>query len=280
MRVKRVRKSKWRTAQNICFMAASNAKAFLLIIGFAVTSLVSRAQLTRQEEDSIQARYSAELGVTGKTFVAYFRPHYMAIYTLPEKAFLTKIDSARDAFFHVLKSYMHRLNFDFAQEQVLEINYYFDKMLAEYPYTHEVFTGQVAPASSKLVDRLNKNLPDLNKPDYLEKSDFIGYARAYFSYLIYEELKTKQYRDSDNRNLKAIWHLLPLYVTDRACLNFWQYDYLSYHIDNLGIKNIDEIYRAYTATCDDTANLRKITELYREDSIGRTDHLIKVYKQA
>ena len=261
-------------------MAASNAKAFLLIIGFAVTSLVSRAQLTRQEEDSIQARYSAELGVTGKTFVAYFRPHYMAIYTLPEKAFLTKIDSARDAFFHVLKSYMHRLNFDFAQEQVLEINYYFDKMLAEYPYTHEVFTGQVAPASSKLVDRLNKNLPDLNKPDYLEKSDFIDYARAYFSYLIYEELKNKQYRDSDNRNLKAIWHLLPLYVTDRACLNFWQYDYLSYHIDNLGIKNIDEIYRAYTATCDDTANLRKITELYREDSIGRTDHLIKVYKQA
>ena len=136
---------------------------------------------------------------------------------------------------------MHRLNFDFAQEQVLEINYYFDKMLAEYPYNHEVFTGEVAPAKSKLTERLSKNLPDLNKPDYLQKSDFTDYARAYFSYLIYVELKGARYRDADNRNLKAIWRLLPLYVTDRTCLEFWQYDYLSYHIDNLGIKNIDEI---------------------------------------
>jgi len=249
--------------------------AILLAISFA-----GKAQLSQQEEDSIQQRYSAELRVTGKTFVAYFRPHYKQIYSMPERAFLSKIDSARDAFFRVLKGYMHRLDFDFAQEQNLEINYYFDKMLAEYPYTHEVFTGEVAPAKSKLIDRLDKNLPDFNKPDYLEKSDFTDYARAYFSYLIYVELKNPRYQNADNRNLQAIWRLLPLYLTDRACLAFWQYDYLSYHIDNLGIKDIDEIYRAYTATCDDTANLRKITALYAADSIGRTDHLIKVYKQA
>jgi acetyl esterase/lipase len=249
--------------------------ALLLAISFA-----GKAQLTQQEEDSIQQRYSAELRVTGKTFVAYFRPHYKQIYSLPERGFLSKIDSARDAFFRVLKGYMHRLDFDFAQEQNLEINYYFDKMLAEYPYNHEVFTGEVAPAKSKLTERLSKNLPDFNKPDYLQKSDFTDYARAYFSYLIYEELKDPSYKDVDNRNLKAIWHLLPLYVTDRACLEFWQYDYLSYHIDNFGIKNIDEIYRAFTATSGDTADLRKIKELYTSDSIGRTDHLITTYKKA
>ncbi len=256
------------------------SKISLLVFLVVAISFAGRAQLTQQEEDSIQTRYMAELGVTGKTFIAYFRPHYKQIYTLSEKAFLTKVDSARAVFFRVLKGYMHRLDFDFAQEQVLEINYYFDKMLAEYPYNHEVFTGEVAPAKSKLIERLDTHLPDFNKPDYLEKSDFTDYARAYFSYLIYVELKNPAYKDADNRNLKAIWKLLPLYLTDRGCLNFWQYDYLSYHIDNLGIKNIDGIYRAYVATCDDTANLRKVTELYKADSVGRTDHLIKVYKQA
>ena len=118
-------------------------KVSVLVLFLLAITLTGKAQLTQQEEDSIQQRYSAELRVTGKTFIAYFRPHYKQIYSMPEHAFLTRIDSARDAFFRVLKGYMHRLDFDFAQEQNLEINYYFDKMLAEYPYTHEVFTGEV-----------------------------------------------------------------------------------------------------------------------------------------
>jgi acetyl esterase/lipase len=254
-------------------------KYLVLAAYFFLIPFTSDAKPDFLPTDSTETAYLAELKIVGKAFLGEFRPRYITIYSEQEQAFLRLIDSSRYAFFEVLNKYRNKLETGFIKEQELEINYYFDKFIAEYPYNYEIYSGKALPGSSKIIKRLDKNLDDFNKPDYLQKSDFTDYARSFFSLLVNRELKTKQYQNTDNRVLQVVWHLLPKYITNTTCLNFWMYDYLYYHIDNVGIKNIEGIYSDFKANCTDTAYLRKVTDLYSEDSIGRQDHLIKTYKQ-
>jgi acetyl esterase/lipase len=66
--------------------------------------------------------------------------------------------------------------------------------------------------------------------------------------------------------------------TDQKCRDFWKYDYLHNHIDNVGIKNIDKIYKNFLETCKDYAYTNKIRAIYSSDSAGRRGHLIRTYK--
>ncbi len=66
--------------------------------------------------------------------------------------------------------------------------------------------------------------------------------------------------------------------TNQKTLDFWKYDYLSKHIDNLGIKNINGIYENFKAECQDSTYLSKVNELYNADWQGRQNHLTKTYK--
>ena len=247
-------------------------KYLVLAAYFFLVPFTSDAKPDFLPTDSTQTVYLAELKMVGKAFLGGFRPRYVTIYSQQEQAFLRIMDSSRHVFFEVLNKYRNKLDTGFIEEQTLEINYYFDKFIAEYPYNYEVYSGKALPGSSKIIKRLDKNLVDFNKPDYLQKSDFTDYARSFFSLLVNRELKTKQYQNTDNRVLQAVWHLLPKYVTNTTCLNFWKYDYLYYHIDNIGIKNIEGIYSDFKANCKDTAYLRKckptcIPKIPSEDKI-------------
>lgn len=239
-------------------------------------------QLQAQEPDKAvnpsQQSYLAELKTLGKQFSDNFYPNYSRIYALPEKAFINKIDSARNDFNATLHKYQSKLDAQYVEGQRLEIKYYFDKLLIDYPQSNEVYGGKSKATASKIPECLKSNLTDFNKPELLSNSDFINYFKAFLSLQTYLELKKGAYKNQDNQHLQAEWKLIPRYVTNLKCREYWQYDYLFNHIDNNGIKNLDAIYKDFNTTCKDTALLHKVDKIYAEDVAGKKGHTIKTYK--
>jgi acetyl esterase/lipase len=237
-----------------------------------------QAQESQKSVNPNQQNYLAELKALGKKFSDNFYPNYRNIYALPEKTFITKIDSARTAFDATLLKFQSVLDPAYVEGQNLEIKYYFDKLLIDYPLTNEIYGGKAPVSASKIPERLKVNLKDFNRPELLTNTDFTNYFKSFLSLQTYLELKKGVYKNQDNQHLQAEWILIPKYVTNRKCLEYWQYDYLYNHIDNNGIKNINVIYKDFTTTCKDSTFLNKIKRLYAEDLAGKRNHIIKTYK--
>ncbi len=230
------------------------------------------------QQDSSKRNYLAELKVIGKKFTNELYPNYAKIYSLPEKAFIAKMDSVRLQFNTVLNNYTGKLDAGYVGEQQTEIKYYFDKLLIEYPLNHDIYIGNTSKTASTIPQRLEGNLADFNKPELLTNSDFTSYVKAFLSYQINLELKKPVYKNTDNQQLNAVWKLIPQFFSNPACRAYWQFDYLYNHIDNNGIKNIEPVYNNFKATCKDTSYLNKVNAIYTEDAAGRQGHLIKTYK--
>ncbi|WP_300565891.1 alpha/beta hydrolase [Flavobacterium sp.] len=237
-----------------------------------------QGQQTNNLIDSNKQNYLAEVKIIGKKFADDFYPNYARFYSLPEKLFLAKIDSARKDFITHLDRYKSKLETKYIQEQQIEIKYYFDKLLIEYPVNHDIYIGKTSSTPFEIPEILKSNLADFNKPELVENPDFTTYVKAFLSYQINLELKKSIYKNLNNQQLNAVWKLIPKFISNPKCKAFWQFDFLYSHIDNNGIKDIDNIYTNFKSTCKDTAYLKKINSIYREDSIGRQGHLIRTYK--
>ncbi|HEY1056811.1 MAG TPA: alpha/beta hydrolase, partial [Emticicia sp.] len=174
--------------------------------------------------------------------------------------------------------YQSKLAPDYVEGHRLEIKYYFDKILIDYPQTNEVFGKNSLAIASKIPERLKANLKDFNKPELLSNSDFVNYFKSFLSLQTYLELKKGAFKNQDNQHFQAQWKLIPKYVSNKKCLEYWQSDYLFNHIDNNGIKHIDAIYKNFIASCKDTAFVNKVTKAYKEDVAGKQGHIIKTYK--
>ncbi len=248
----------------------------LLIFLFLLSINRVRAQST--EVSAQQQEYLSELKIAGKEFTADFYPNYAKIHSLPEKSFTSKIDSVRKIFTTALNKHRENLDPQYVLEQQLEIRYYFDKLLAEYLVNHEIYTGKPSAGYSIIPGRLKKNLADFNKPELLTNTDFTSYLKAFLSSRINIELKRPVYKTQDNKQLNAAWKLIPTFISNQQCKEFWQFDYLYSHIDNNGIKNIQTIYRQFESTCKNADYRGRINTIYSEDSIGRKGHLISSYK--
>ncbi|MGC4022962.1 MAG: alpha/beta hydrolase [Cyclobacteriaceae bacterium] len=102
--------------------------------------------------------------------------------------------------------------------------------------------------------------------------------KSYFHYLINQELSKGNDKNTDNQTLNIVWKLIPSLILNETCREFWQTEYLFYHIDNNGIKNIENILASFRLSCKDKSYLKKINSIYSEDSIARQGHIVKSYK--
>ena len=237
-----------------------------------------QAQQSNPEQDSNRQNYLAETKVFGKKFADDFYSNYYEIHSLPEQLFVAKIDSVRQNYLLVLNKFKTKLDIDYYNEQQIEIKYYFDRLLIEYPPDYDIYTGSALSSSSTIPNRLKRNLADFNKPELLTNSDFTDYVKAFLSFQISLELKNPFYKNKDNIGLYAAWKLIPQFISNAKCLGFWKCDYLYNYIDRDGIKDIESFYTDFKSTCKDTAYLNKVNAIYKVDSIGRQGHLIKTYK--
>ena len=263
---------RFKICRNAVYMALKMiALACVLPVGF----LTARAQT---KPDSAQIKYFAEIKTFSDPFVRSLRRNYVQMYSLPETDFIGKVDSAHAQLVNVLNKYSAALKPAFVREQRIQVNYYFDKLLADYPANFTGYTGKPLPDPATIAARLRKHLPDLNDPALLNEMMFRNYVHAYFTWELTDELRKPIYNSVDNKLLMAVFNVINRQITNKKCRDFWQYDYLYDGITNNGIENAGKIYQTFKKNCKDTAYLRRVNTLYQYEYKRRQGHLIKIYK--
>ncbi len=76
----------------------------------------------------------------------------------------------------------------------------------------------------------------------------------------------------------ADWHTIETTFKNQEVIEYWKQKYLYYHIDNLGIKNIDEIYNDFISSSKNPDYKIKIQDIYESSEKERASHIIETYK--
>ena len=250
---------------------------YLLLILSSFHSMAQQALST----DTLRQQYLAGQKAASRSFASYFYPNRNQLYALPEEAFVVTIDSLRNTFQTGLDRYRTQSNnadTTFIEAQETDIHFFFDKLLLDYPYFHEIATGEKVKLSPALQNRLDANLRHFNNPALLQSEDLKAYVRGFLQHAATVELRKNVYKRMDNQRLRSTLGIIPEWFTNQACHDFWQFDYLNTHIEELGVKNLENVIRSFRASCRDTSYKRKIIALYTEAKKERESHLIKTYK--
>ena len=143
-------------------------------------SLSICAAQNNQNADSVYKAYSADMRIESNGFSASYYPNRPAIYSLDEKLFLKKIDSLKQPFLMVTKKYttaFQTIDKNFISSEQRDIEYFFDRMILDYPYFHENHTRQQTKLSKSTRNKLDRHLKDFNDPSLLKSRDFQGMLR-------------------------------------------------------------------------------------------------------
>lgn len=149
------------------------------LLASAAMLVLSLSALSQSDTGNAKAQYQAAQKAIGRSFSNYFYPNYSRLYSLPEKTFIARIDSARNVFDSLLLRYKPRLDKTFVEDEITGIKYYFDKLIIDHPGNHETYAGQPVVVSGAIQQLLRKNLPDINKPSLLANNDLKEYVKAF-----------------------------------------------------------------------------------------------------
>ena len=236
---------------------------------------------SKQNTDSVRKAYDTEMKIISNSFEKYYYPSRPEIYSLNESLFLKRVDSLKQPFMKMTNKYV--VNFqksdkNFIPNEQREIEYFFDRIIQDYPYFHENYTGKKVKLSNSVQKKLDKHLQDFNNPTLLSIRDIKGYIEGFLRHKSSDEVKKSIYKNSDNKRLDAYLNLIPKYFKNKECKEYWQYHYLYAHIDDWGTKNLDAIVATFLFTCENEAYKKTIDSMYTESANARKDHLIKTYK--
>ena len=231
--------------------------------------------------NTLHQTYWEALKSISRDFEEKFYPHRAQIYSLPEKPFIIKIDSLKKPFQEALDKHQTKLGkaeSAFIASEQRDIDYFFDKIILDYPYFHENHTGNRVKLSKKIQQRLAQHLIDFNKPDLLQSRDFRNYVEAFLRHQSSIEVKKEIYKKSDNKRLDAFLNLIQKHFSNQVCIDFWNYQYLWAHMDDWGVKNIGKAIQKFKNSCQNAQYKQTIDSMYQAGVQARAGHLIKTYK--
>lgn len=253
----------------------------LLLITFLTVSIFVCYGQDKRYKDSLQHGYNAEMKVLGRSFSEIYYPNRQVIYSLNERQFLKKIESLRQPFIDVVNKYnsaIRHFNKQFSANEQRDINYFFERLVIDYPYFHENYTGEKVQLSGVTQNKLDRHLNDFNNPEILVSRDFKSYVEAFLRHRSSIEVKKEIYKTSNNKRLDAYLDLIPKYFTNQECRDHWQYHYLLTHLDEWGSKNIGKAVASFLATSQNKDYTRSIDSIYKQSVDSYQGHLIKTYK--
>jgi acetyl esterase/lipase len=252
---------------------------FLFLV---INSFAQNKQGDKQNTDSLRKAYNADMEILSGAFSKAYYPNRPEIYSLNEALFLKKVDSLQQPFMKMANKYavhFQKLDKSFIPNERREIEYFFDRIIQDYPYFHENHTGNKVRLSNSVQKKLDKHLSDFNNPTLLSIRDVKGYIEGFLRHKSSDEVKKDIYKNSDNKRLDAYLNLIPKYFTNQQCKEYWQYHYLFAHLDDWGSKNIDEAIKSFLSTCKNTTYTKTIDSIYTESRNSYNGHLIKTYKK-
>jgi acetyl esterase/lipase len=253
----------------------------LLLSAFLFFSLFTCFGQNKEYADSLHKAYNADMKIVSNAFSKNYYSNRPAIYSLNESQFLKKIDSLKQPFINVANKYVTVFQIAdkyFIPNEQRDIEYFFDRMVLDYPYFNENHTEKKIQLSKSTQTRLNRHLAEFNNPDILPSKDFQGYVEAFLRHQSTAEVKKERYKKSDNKRLDAYLNLITKYFTNSKCKEYWQYHYLFAHLDNWGSKNAGNAVKSFLSTCKNTSYCKTIDSIYTESANSYKGHLIKTYK--
>jgi acetyl esterase/lipase len=251
-------------------------KIFSTTIFYLLFSLCTFAQ---NSEAFLRQQYQAGQQMVSKSFREYFNQNVNHIYSLKEERFISVVDSLRNNFQIGLTEYKAKVkDKEYVEDEELGILFFFDKLILDYPYFHEINTGEKITLTPAVQKRLNKNLIHLNNPKLLNHDDVKQYIIGFLRHQSSIELQKPVYKKSDNKRLVSTLALLPKYFTNKACWEYWNYYFLNYHLEEFGVKNLEEPVKKFYSFVKDSNYVKRIDSLYNDGMNQRNNHLIKTYK--
>lgn len=253
---------------------------FVLTTSLFLSSLICAGQ-SNLTFDSLRRAYDADMKVASNGFSGNYYPNRGAIYSLNESQFLKTIDSLKQPFLSVANKYTKQFQLVdkfFILNELRDISYFFDRMIVDYPYLYENYSGNQTTLSKSVQKKLDRHVKDFNNPQLLSSKDFKNYIGAVLRHQTNIELRKERYKKSDNKRLDASLSIIPIYFTNKECKEFWQYHYLFAHLENFGSKNIGEVVKSFLSTCKNTSYTTAIDSIYTESANTYKGHLIKTYK--
>jgi acetyl esterase/lipase len=251
-------------------------KAFSTTIFYFLFSLSTYAQ---NSEAFLRQQYQASQQIVSKSFKDYFNQNVNHIYSLKEDQFISVVDSLRYGFQRGLTEYKAQVkDKEYVENEEISILFFFDKLILDYPYFHEINTGERLTLSPAVQKRLDKNLIHLNNPKLLNHDDVKQYIIGFLRHQSSIELQKPAYKKSDNKRLVSTLTLLPKYFTNKACWEYWNYYFLNYHLEEFGVKNLEEPIKKFHSFVKDSNYVKRIDSLYTNGMNQRKNHLIKPYK--
>jgi acetyl esterase/lipase len=248
---------------------------FLLLFLITIQSCKSQEKLNAE---SIKKSFLQEQKEIGKPIWDYLNANYYTLNSLNQSDFTHKVDSLKNIYTKQLNKYKGKLDKNTFSDETLGISSAFDKYILEYPQNHEYFTGEKIVLSNKNQSRLIKILQNFNDVNVLSNKDFIAYVKSYISIESNKKLESNIYDKLDNQQLTADWNTIDSLFKNQGVNEFWRQEYLSNHIENFGIKNIDKFYTDFITSSSTSEYKAKIQGIYETHKKGRESHIIEIYK--
>jgi acetyl esterase/lipase len=200
------------------------------------------------------------------------------LHILNQNDFTQKIDSLQSIFIKYLDNNKSKLDKKTFNDETVLIKLFFDKFILEYPELHKRYTGENISLSKINQSKLDENLKIFNDSTFFSTRELKEYITSYIRIEADKKLKSGVFSKSDNQQLQADWSVMDIIFTNSKISDSWKHKYLDYHINNFGIKNIDNIYSSFMTSCITTEYKESISKLYNSQKKGREKHIIETYK--
>ncbi len=233
----------------------------------------------KSDEQELKS-YLSKKETIKESFLRHFYSNHKEINSLNETDFLQVLDSLRKLSLDNFESLQNNTKTEesFLIRESKDIKYFYDKFLVEYPYFYERFTGNKLLSDKMIEQRLESSIQELNNSELLEIESFKSFIKAFLYMQSKIELKKDNYTNTDNQQLNATLNLITDYFNNKEIVDYLKYEYINKHIENFGIKNLEEVYSDFVSTCSDYSYLNKVKSQYEKEKQGRENHLIEIYK--
>lgn len=213
----------------------------------------------------------------------YFDTTYRIYGTLSEEEYISKVEGQRkivieqfDSFINANKS---QITTEFINLYKLSVNMGFNWIIFMFDLVQNNYIS--------LKDRLSYS----KRHSYINDFDFNNSELKnikYYNLLMESILRYNVYDyllnditiiQSDNQRIEAYFKAIKTLYTNEEIRNYWLYKYLKEHIDNYGVKNIENLIKNFNAICTNHEYKNEINEYYQKEFKNRQNHLIETYKE-
>lgn len=213
----------------------------------------------------------------------YLDTTYRIYMTLSEDEYINKVEKQREIVFQQFESFINtnksQTSAEFINIYKISVNMGFNWIISMFDLCQNNYIST--------EDRLSY----YKRHSYITDFDFnnsklqnIKYynmlMESILRYNIYDLLlNNAEIKKSDNQRIEAYFKAIKLLYTNAEIRNYWLYKYLKEHINNYGVKNIENLIKDFNIICLNQAYLNEINEYYQNELKNRQNHLIKTYKE-